>query len=69
MSESNKKGPGRPRLQEKPCTHCLGLPMTEDDWDRLTQLAQRFANRAGKKISKQEVVRIIIRKHLESEHE
>lgn len=53
--------PGRPRLHAQACDFCLGLPLTPVDKQCLDQLTEQYRLREGKKLSRQEVIRIILR--------
>ena len=64
-----KQRPGRPRLHEQPCDYCLGLPLTADDKARLDTITERYRLRMGKRLSRQQVIRIILRELSGQSHE
>jgi hypothetical protein len=61
--------PGRPRTHEQALDCCLGLPLTPSDVVRLDQLTARYRLRHGKRLSRQEVIRIILREMSEAPNE
>ena len=61
--------PGRPRTHEQALDYCLGLPLTPSDVARLDHLTARYRLRHGKKLSRQEVIRIILREMSEAPNE
>lgn len=67
MTQSRR--PGRPRTHEQALDYCLGLPLTPSDVACLDQLTARYRLRHGKKLSRQEVIRIILREMNEAPHE
>lgn len=54
------RGRGRPRLQDEPCTIRIGVPLTAADHQALLSLV-KSQQCADRKLSKQEVIRQLIR--------
>lgn len=62
-----KRSRGRPRLQADPCTIRIGVPLTSADSDALERLVAMAAE-AGTKVSKQEIIRQMIRDRASAMH-
>lgn len=67
QSSTPKRSRGRPRLQPEPCTVRIGVPLTLADSEALDRLVAQAAE-SGTKLSKQEVIRQMIRDRASAVH-